>query len=590
KQVDVILTCLQRCCAIEDIICHIKSVLCSLERLAPCGMSEKLRTLSLLLKEITKKLICSCQRLEEKHAETTIDTDIEEKISGRRRKKKLREEEDEEMNEMADINESKVAGRQKRKKKADAFDSGRKVSYRFDEEGKVLKRDGKRKSRSSKERDETESDLTKKHRNVMRGISSAEDKSTLDSESKKERRLDSNGTGDDHSKTNDSRYSKRKMAPGKFNDTQIDDRSPIEYQLSNEHFVRLGWTVLPVAKIMRKIIQYQAKPAKPHLDWFKKHKFSGRMCYDDGSRTFVNFHTDRSAEVFYPNGVVAIKLQRPQNRKYHVYTVFSPGGKDCVGVERGSQIVAVFDTIGNGAVLDEDGTTRLSYNQIGGIYRDNPTGVPLTWKWDICQGQESIIKVAYTEKRTVHLERLLNQPTSPSILKNSGSVKASTSPVSPRNKEKKVEKPKPVVQEYDYDEDGDEEEVESGNYLDDTYYLKPIHLMINAYISLKIINRRNITLQFLGNRKIIRIELGTILNLNEKVGSYFVDTSLKYEMLKCKFENLLPSRLSLDSSMHDIAEKLQRVRKSARQREFMMAKYRPFLRAWKMSGTRCRPR
>ncbi|KAK1132083.1 hypothetical protein K0M31_016221 [Melipona bicolor] len=101
----------------------------------------------------------------EKHVETTIDTDIEEKISGRRRKKKLREEEDEEMDEMADINESKVAGRQKRKKKADAFDSGRKVSYRFDEEGKVLKRDGKRKSRSSKERDETESDLTKKHRN-----------------------------------------------------------------------------------------------------------------------------------------------------------------------------------------------------------------------------------------------------------------------------------------------------------------------------------------------------------------------------------------------------------------------------------------
>ncbi|KAK1132084.1 hypothetical protein K0M31_016222 [Melipona bicolor] len=102
----------------------------------------------------------------------------------------------------------------------------------------------------------------------MRGISSTEDKSTLDSESKKERRLDSNGTGDDHSKTNGSRYSKRKMTPGKFNDTQIDDRSPIEYQLSNEHFVRLGWTVLPVAKIMRKIIQYQAKPAKPHLDWY----------------------------------------------------------------------------------------------------------------------------------------------------------------------------------------------------------------------------------------------------------------------------------------------------------------------------------
>ena len=114
-----------------------------------------------------------------------------------------------------------------------------------------------------------------------------------------------------------------------------------------------------------------------------------------------------------------------------MYTVFSPGGKDCVGVERGSKIVAVFDTMGNGAVLDEDGATRsvfeknlagifnycrahstpsaqvsncfcrLSYNQIGGIYWDNPTGVPLTWKWDICQGQGSIIKTAYTVRLSI---------------------------------------------------------------------------------------------------------------------------------------------------------------------------------------------
>ena len=44
---------------------------------------------------------------------------------------------------------------------------------------------------------------------------------------------------------------------------------------------------------------------------------------------------------------------------------------------------------------------RLSYNQIGGIYRDNPTGVPLTWKWDICQGQESIIKTVYTVRLSI---------------------------------------------------------------------------------------------------------------------------------------------------------------------------------------------
>ena len=78
-----------------------------------------------------------------------------------------------------------------------------------------------------------------------------------------------------------------------------------------------------------------------------------------------------------------------------------------MGVKRGSQIVAVFDTVGNGAVFNDDGATRLSYNQIGGIWRDNPTGVPLTWKWDICE-KKSITKIVYLEKSAMHIEKLLN--------------------------------------------------------------------------------------------------------------------------------------------------------------------------------------
>lgn len=27
--------------------------------------------------------------------------------------------------------------------------------------------------------------------------------------------------------------------------------------------------------------------------------------------------------------------------------------------------------------------SRVSYNQIGGVWKDNPTGIPLTWRWDI---------------------------------------------------------------------------------------------------------------------------------------------------------------------------------------------------------------
>ncbi|XP_017759043.1 PREDICTED: uncharacterized protein LOC108549967 [Eufriesea mexicana] len=268
-----------------------------------------------------------------------------------------------------------------------------------------------------------------------------------------------------------------------------------------------------------------------------------------------------------------------------MYTVFSPGGKDCIGVKRRSQIVAIFDTIGNGAVFDEDGATRLSYNQIGGIWRDNPTGLPLMWKWDIYE-KKSITKIVHVEKPAIRIEKLLYASTK-RMSKRTESVKVSTPPVSTRNKEKKVEALKPVG-------GHEEEEVESGYNIHgihpDTCHFKPICLNLNDYISLRILNRRNIVLQFHANKKNIRIELGTTLNLNEQVGSYFVDASLKHDITKCKFEKLLPSGLKLDSSMHDIAEEFQKVRKSAKQRKFMITKYRPYLRTWKMSGTRCRPR
>lgn len=60
----MILLCLQNPNDIENIICRIKDVLYILERLAPCRMSEKIYILSLLLKEIVKKLVCPFQTLE----------------------------------------------------------------------------------------------------------------------------------------------------------------------------------------------------------------------------------------------------------------------------------------------------------------------------------------------------------------------------------------------------------------------------------------------------------------------------------------------------------------------------------------------
>ncbi|KMQ92050.1 leucine-rich repeat-containing protein, partial [Lasius niger] len=94
-----------------------------------------------------------------------------------------------------------------------------------------------------------------------------------------------------------------------------DPSNPIEYQLSNAHFVELGWTLLPVTKTMRKIVQYEARPAKPSLNWFKKYRHKGTEYYEDRLTPFLKFHPDGSGELFYPNGILAIKVYKPENRK-----------------------------------------------------------------------------------------------------------------------------------------------------------------------------------------------------------------------------------------------------------------------------------
>lgn len=69
-------------------------------------------------------------------------------------------------------------------------------------------------------------------------------------------------------------------------------------------------------------------------------------------------------------------------------------------------------------------------------------------------------------------------------------------------------------------------------YSSDACYLKPIFVRMNDHISLKILNRRTVTLRFLANTKNVRIELGTILNLTKEVGFYFVDMRVKFSLLK----------------------------------------------------------
>lgn len=96
-----------------------------------------------------------------KRGEKTDDTDNEEKTTDRLRRKRARKDGGAGEDEIADESEGgRTRGR--RKKKAAAFGSESKgMSYSGDEEGKVRKRDGKRKGRSSAG-DETDSDFERK--------------------------------------------------------------------------------------------------------------------------------------------------------------------------------------------------------------------------------------------------------------------------------------------------------------------------------------------------------------------------------------------------------------------------------------------
>ncbi|XP_017791540.1 PREDICTED: uncharacterized protein LOC108573588 [Habropoda laboriosa] len=254
----------------------------------------------------------------EKHVRKTNAIDGEGETMDRRGRKESREVKSiDKMDEMADASENKeIRGR--KKKKGDTLDSERKeVSHGVNEKGEILRRDEKRKSRSSEEADESDPDLTKKRKGAKVGTST-EDKSTLDSEvySKKgtssfgKKRRDQVGSSkmdvdDNYTKTNGFSYEKGRTEG---------DRSSIEYQLSNQYFMELGWTMLPIAKTMRKIVQYQTKPAKPHIDWFNRNEYKGKMYYKNGT-VFVNFLYDGSAEVFYPNGIVGLKIERTKSPK-----------------------------------------------------------------------------------------------------------------------------------------------------------------------------------------------------------------------------------------------------------------------------------
>ncbi|KAL2742074.1 hypothetical protein V1477_009703 [Vespula maculifrons] len=342
----------------------------------------------------------------------------------------------------------------------------------------------------------------------------------------------------------------------------------IEYQLSNEHFVKLGWTVLPIRKFMRKIYLYESKMAKPHLDWYKILRRWRHALLELPSR--------RNGQGFLPEW----------SDSHDMYTVFTPGGKDIVGITRKPQIIAVFDSLCNGVILDENGITRLSYNQIGGIWRDNPGGLPFLWTWS-SNVEEPIIENVYSIKSMSELERLF-----PSLKKDPESIsKKNTqtslpSPMTSDMREKAEiarDEQKPVVVNAVVEERekyleseffNDKREVHSMKE-EDNKTIKIICMKLNKYLSFRILNRRNINLKFFAGTKSIRIELGTILDYDKKLKSYHEDAiDWKKVVQRCRFQDSWEKSVRTDS-LHNLSREMEYVKRCARQRKIMLEKYKP---------------
>ncbi|XP_063975694.1 uncharacterized protein LOC135161758 isoform X2 [Diachasmimorpha longicaudata] len=272
----------------------------------------------------------------------------------------------------------------------------------------------------------------------------------------------------------------------------------IEYRLSNEEYVQSGWTKTPKTRSMRKMILYETEIAKPHLLW---HKDLPCHFYPDGGLFFVN--EERGGKVYYPNGDAAIRIEKPKDRNYDLYTIFTPGGKDGSGVHRDPQMIAIFDTLGNGLVLNENGEMSLSYNQMGGIYMNNPGAIlPLVWVWNR-RKTAPIIGSTYTEVAATRLLETLEASGQTQKRVAGGNVQ------SPDNK--------CAID--------DDKLMENSDRIESLTAVKTICLRLNEFMSLRILDRRNINLRFICGRRTVRFHLGFDVNYKTPISSVLKDTT-----------------------------------------------------------------
>ncbi|KAK0175057.1 hypothetical protein PV327_008841 [Microctonus hyperodae] len=305
---------------------------------------------------------------------------------------------------------------------------------------------------------------------------------------------------------------------------QVESTNVIKYQLSNEHYKKLGWTTNPVTKSSRKIMLYEIKMIKSHLNWSRL--ITGPKYYSNNVTPFIH-NEENNSTIFYPTGKIAIKLQKALDKNYDLFMVFqskSINNNEENQDQTHHQMIAAFDILGNGIILDEKDEIRLTFNQIGGICFDKRSEkIPVAWTWSKCNVKPIMVAI-YMEEAAVHLEKVLQKNvrlTSKSFEDENNSramknLQEKNSSIENAATSKIIEKNRKLIP------------------------IKTICLKINNFISLRILDRRNINLQYFAGNRNIRIELGFDVNFNNPLNFLLDDSSWGSKgFLRCRFQDEL---------------------------------------------------
>ncbi|KAK0084079.1 hypothetical protein PV325_007651 [Microctonus aethiopoides] len=257
---------------------------------------------------------------------------------------------------------------------------------------------------------------------------------------------------------------------------------------------------------------------------------TGPKYYSNNLTPFIH-NEENSSTIFYPTGKIAIKLQKAQDKDYDLFMVFQSEGINETGLNQKThhQMIAAFDTLGNGIIFNEKDEIRLTFNQIGGICFDKRFAkIPVAWTWSNCNVKPIMVAI-YMEAAAVHLEKVLQ--------KNVRLTSKSSEDKNTSKAVKNLQKKKSLIENASLTHPVNCKLIDKNRQL---IPIKTICLKINDFISLRILDRRNINLQYFAGNRNIRIELGFDVNFNNPLNFLLDDFSWGSKgFLRCVFQDEL---------------------------------------------------